>query len=163
MVWSALPLTNVCPSTLLARAPIEFECPVSVRNSCPVQAFLAPANEQDFEIAPVLTEGTWGLALGDSNSWVPRILEELRRKVLSCWPLSACLFAQIESHRKPVALFGGYRLSAIDGSLWYQAHLGPDLWHLRNCLWRTFLMHTIGFMFNQQDEAPLLQLERLVA
>lgn len=31
------------------------------------QALLAPANEQDFEIAPVLTEGTWGLALGDRN------------------------------------------------------------------------------------------------
>ena len=42
------------------------------------QAFLAPANEQDFEIAPVLTEGTWGVALGDRKYGVPRIQEELR-------------------------------------------------------------------------------------
>lgn len=42
------------------------------------QAFLAPANEQDVEIVPVLTEGRRGLALGDRNSWVPRIQQELR-------------------------------------------------------------------------------------
>ncbi len=38
-----------------------------------------------------------------------------------------------------------------------------DLWPLRNRLLRAFLMHTIGFLFNQQDQAPVLQWERLVA
>jgi hypothetical protein len=40
--------------------------------------FLAPANEQDYEIAPLLTEGTCGLALGDRNYWLPRIQQEIR-------------------------------------------------------------------------------------
>jgi hypothetical protein len=29
-----------------------------------------------------------------------------------------------------------------------------DVWHLRNRLLRAVLMHTIGFFFNQQDQAP---------
>jgi hypothetical protein len=38
-----------------------------------------------------------------------------------------------------------------------------DLWHVHNRLLRAFLMHTIGFLSNQQNQAPLLQLERLVS
>ena len=34
-------------------------------------AFLAPANETDGELAPIVLEGTQGLALGDRAYWVP--------------------------------------------------------------------------------------------
>jgi hypothetical protein len=38
-----------------------------------------------------------------------------------------------------------------------------DLWHLRNRLLRMVLMHTTCVLFNLQDEAPPLQLDRVVA
>jgi len=38
-----------------------------------------------------------------------------------------------------------------------------DLWHLRNRLLRMVFMHTLCVLFNLQDHAPPLQLERLVA
>jgi len=37
-----------------------------------------------------------------------------------------------------------------------------DLWHLRNRVLRCILMHTVCFFFNQQDQAPYLQFDRLV-
>ena len=42
--------------------------------------FLAPANESDGEIAPVVLEGTQGLVLGDHNYWLPDIQASLRKK-----------------------------------------------------------------------------------
>jgi hypothetical protein len=38
-----------------------------------------------------------------------------------------------------------------------------DLWHLRNPLLRFILMYTVCFFFNQQEQAPSLQFDRLVA
>jgi hypothetical protein len=38
-----------------------------------------------------------------------------------------------------------------------------DLWHLRNRLLRFVLMHTLCFRLNQQEQAPYLQLDSLVA
>jgi hypothetical protein len=38
-----------------------------------------------------------------------------------------------------------------------------DLWHLCNRLLRSILMHTMCFFFNQQDAAPYLQFDQLVA
>jgi DDE family transposase len=42
--------------------------------------FLAPANEADGEIVPVLLEGTSGVVLGDRNSWLPDLQTFLRTK-----------------------------------------------------------------------------------
>jgi hypothetical protein len=41
---------------------------------------LAPANEADGEIAPILLEGTTGIVLGDRNSWLPDLQAFLRTK-----------------------------------------------------------------------------------
>ncbi len=132
------------------------------------QAFLAPANEQDCEIAPVLTEGTWGLALGDRNYWVPRIQEELRRKgVILLAPYRRASSPKAKATESQVLGRVRYLVDTVFGQLTDRCGLkriwARDLWHLCNRLLRAFLMHTIGFLFNQQDEAPLLQLERLVA
>ena len=42
--------------------------------------FLAPANESDGEIVPVLLEGTTGVVLGDRNYWLPDLQGFLRTK-----------------------------------------------------------------------------------
>jgi hypothetical protein len=44
------------------------------------RVFLAPANEADGEIAPILLEGTTGVVLGDRKSWLPDLQAFLRTK-----------------------------------------------------------------------------------
>lgn len=132
------------------------------------QAFLAPANEQDVEMAPVLTEGTWGVALGDRNYWVPRIQEELRWcGVLLLAPYRRASSPKSKATESKVLGRVRYLVDTVFGQLTDRCGLkrlwARDVWHLRNRLLRAFLMHTIGFLFNQQDQAPVLQLERLVA
>jgi hypothetical protein len=132
------------------------------------QAFLAPANEQDFEIAPVLTEGTWGVALGDRTYWVQRIQEEMRWcGVLLLAPYRRASSPKSKATESKVLGRVRYLVDTVFGQLTDRCGLkrlwARDVWHLRNRLLRAFLMHTIGFLFNQQDQAPVLQLERLVA
>jgi hypothetical protein len=56
-----------------------------------------------------------------------------------------------------------YRIDTVFGQLTDRCNLKRvwtrDLWHLRNRLLRMILMHTLGLWFNQQNAAPLLQLE----
>lgn len=131
------------------------------------QAFLAPANEQDFEIAPVLTEGTWGVALGDRNYWVPRIQQEMRRSgVILLAPYRRASSPKSKATESKVLGRVRYLVDTVFGQLTDRCGIkriwARDLWHLRNRLLRAILMHVIGFLFNQQDQTPLLQLERLV-
>jgi hypothetical protein len=44
------------------------------------RVFLAPVNEADGEIAPILLEGATGVVLGDRNSWLPDLQAFLRTK-----------------------------------------------------------------------------------
>jgi hypothetical protein len=132
------------------------------------QVFLAPANEQDFEIAPGLPQGTWGLALGDRNYWVPRIQAELRRSgVILLAPFRRASSPKSKATESKVLGRVRYLVETVFGQLTDRCGIkriwARDLWHVRNRLLRAILLHTIGFLFNQQDRAPLLQLERLVA
>jgi Transposase DDE domain len=132
------------------------------------QAFLAPANEQDFEMAPVLIEGTCGVALGDRNYWVPLIQEDMRRSgVIVLAPYRRASSPKSKATESKVLGRVRYLVDTVFGQLTDRCGIKRlwtrDLWHLRNQVLRAILMHTIGFLFNQQDETPLLQLERLVA
>jgi hypothetical protein len=154
LLCALLALCALAPAALLAR-PIT-------------QAFLAPANEQDFELAPVLTEGTWGVALGDRNYWVPPIQQEMRRQgVIRLSPYRRASSPKSKATESKVLGRVRYLVDTVFGQLTDRFGLkrvwARDVWHVRNRLLRAFLMHTIGFLFNQQDQAPVLQLERLVA
>jgi hypothetical protein len=130
--------------------------------------FLAPANEQDFEIAPILTQATWGVALADRNYWVPLIQEQLRKLgVIRLSPYRHASSPKAAAYHSPVLGRVRYLVDTVFGQLTDRCGIKrvwvPDVWHLRNRLLRAVLMHTIGFFFNQQDQAPLLQFDRLVA
>ena len=60
-----------------------------------------------------------------------------------------------------------YRIDTVFGQLTDRCGAkrvwARDLWHLRNRLLRMVLMHTLCVLFNVQDQAPPLQLDRLVA
>ncbi|MGZ3617270.1 MAG: IS982 family transposase, partial [Ktedonobacteraceae bacterium] len=60
-----------------------------------------------------------------------------------------------------------YRIDTVFGQLTDRCGAkrvwSRDVWHLRNRLSRMVLMHTICVLFNVQDQAPPLQLDRLVA
>lgn len=130
--------------------------------------FLAPANEADGEIAPLLTIGTWGLALGDRNYWVPLIQEDLRRQgVILLAPYRQASSPKAAAYQSPVLGRVRYLVDTVFGQLTDRCGIKRvwvhDVWHLRNRVLRAVLMHTLGFFFNQQDQAPLLQFDRLVA
>ena len=60
-----------------------------------------------------------------------------------------------------------YRIDTVFGQLTDRCKAkrvwACDVWHLRNRLLPMALMHTLGVLFNLQDQAPPLQLARLVA
>ena len=55
-----------------------------------LRAFLAPANEADGGIAPLLLEGSSGVVLGDRNYWLPDLQALLRE----LWDSLASPFSQ---------------------------------------------------------------------
>lgn len=59
-----------------------------------------------------------------------------------------------------------YRIDTVFGQLTDRCQAkrvwARDLWHLRNRLLCIALMHTLCVLFNLQDQAPPLQLERWV-
>jgi hypothetical protein len=60
-----------------------------------------------------------------------------------------------------------YRIDTVFGQLTDRCQIkrvwARDLWHLRNRLLRLVLMHTLCFRLNQQEQAPYLPFDRLVA
>jgi Transposase DDE domain len=130
--------------------------------------FLAPANESDGEIAPVLLAGTLGIVLGDRNYWLPDLQAYLRGKgLLLQAPFRKAHSPKAAAYQSPVLGRVRYLIDTVFGQLtdrWDIKRLwARDLWHLRNRLLRAVLMHTLCVWFNQQDEAPRLQFDRLVA
>jgi hypothetical protein len=130
--------------------------------------FLAPANESDGEIAPLVLEGTQGIVLGDRNYWLPDLQAALRRKgLLLHAPFRHAHSPKAAAYHSRVLGRVRYLIDTIFGQLTDRCHLkrvwARDLWHLRNRLLRAVLMHTLCFWFNQQDQAPCLQFDRLVA
>ena len=124
---------------------------------------LAPASVQDYEIAPVLTERTCGLALGDRHDWRPVSSKSPSERRGCAGPLSLSQFAQVQSDRELClglgALSHRQRVWELTDRCTLKRVWARDLWHLRNRLLRMILMHTLGLWFNQQNAAPLLQLE----
>jgi hypothetical protein len=131
-------------------------------------AFLAPANEPDGEIAPIVLEGTQGLVLGDRAYWVPDIQASLRKDgIVLQAPYRIAHAPQAAAYQSAVLGQVRYRIDTVFGQLTDRCQLkrvwARDLWHLRNRLLRAILMHTLCVWLNQQQEAPCLQLDQLVA
>lgn len=132
------------------------------------EAFLAPANEADGEIAPVILQDTQGIVLGDRNYWLPDLQAFLRSKgVHLLAPFHLSHSPKAAAYESPVLGRVRYRIDTVFGQLTDRCGLkrlwARDLWHLRNRVLRIILMHTVCVWLNQQDQAPLLQLDRLVA
>jgi hypothetical protein len=129
---------------------------------------LAPANEADGENAPLLLEGAMGVVLGDRNYWLPDLQAYLRTKGLILQALFRKAHSpQAAAYHSPVLGRVRYLIDTVFGQLTVRCQMkrvwARNLWHWRNRLVRSILMHTLCFFFNQQDEAPYLQFDRLVA
>lgn len=132
------------------------------------RVFLAPANEADGEIVPVMLEGTTGVVLGDRNYWLPDLQAFLRTKgIVLQAPFRKAHSPKAVAYQSRVLGRVRYRIDTVFGQLTDRCRMkrvwARDLWHLRNRLLRFILMHTMCFFFNQQQAAPLLQFDRLVA
>src|SRR5258706_6558970 len=128
---------------------------------------LAPANIHEGEVAWELTAGTSGLLLGDRNYWLLQLQQVLRK--LGVVLLAPFRKARTQPAHNWSAVLGRvrYRIDTVFGQLTDRCKAkrvwARDVWHLRNRLLRMVLMHTLCVLFNLQDEAPPLQLDRLVA
>jgi len=130
--------------------------------------FLAPANEADGEIAPVVLEGTSGLVLGDRNYWLPDTQASLRKAgIVLQAPFRKAHSPRAAAYQSSVLGRVRYLIDTVFGQLTDRCQLkrvwARDLWHLRNRILRVLLMHTLCVWLNQHDEVPCLQLDRLVA
>ena len=128
---------------------------------------LAPANLADPDVAPLLTEGTQGLVVGDRLFWRPRLQEDLRQDGIVL--LAPFLFASRDPWPARSRLLSRvrYRIDTVFGQLVDRCTLkrvwARDLWHLGNRLLRVVLMHTLAVHFNVQRHQPPLHLAALVA
>ena len=130
--------------------------------------FLAPANEPDGEIAPLVLEGTRGIVLLDRGYWLPSLQTTWQSRGLHLYaPYRFAHSPKAAAYHSVVLGRVRYLIDTVCGQLTDRCHLkrvwARDLWHLRNRLLRAVLMHTLCFWFNQQEMAPCLQLDRLVA
>jgi hypothetical protein len=103
--------------------------------------FLAPANEADVEIAPMVLEGTSGLVLGDRNYWLPDMQASVRKTGI----LLHAPFRNAHSPLAPVsqsAVLGHVRslIDTVFGHLTDRCKLkrvwARNVWHLRNRMLR---------------------------
>ncbi len=130
-------------------------------------AFLAPANEADGELAPVVLEGTQGLVVGDRNYWLPDVQASLRTKgIVLQAPFRKAHSPQAPAYQSSVLGQVRYRIDPVFGQLTDRCKLkrvwAQEVWHLRNRLLRALLMHPLRVWLHQQQEAPCLQLDPLV-
>ena len=131
------------------------------------QMYLAPANLHEGEIVWEVTAGTRGLLLGDRNYWLPTVQADLRK--VGVVLLAPFAKASSQPAHSWSAVLGRirYRIDTVFGQLTDRCALkrvwARDRWHLRNRLMRMVLVHTVCVLFNLQDQAPPLQLDRLVA
>ncbi|SRR6266487_694204 len=119
------------------------------------RVFLAPANESDGEIVPLLLQGTRGVVLGDRNYWLPDLQTFLRSKgILLQAPFRKAHSPQAAVYQSPVLGRVRYLIDTVFGQLTDRCQMkrtwARDLWHLRNRLLQCILMYTVCFFFNQQ-------------
>jgi hypothetical protein len=131
------------------------------------QMYLAPANVSEGEVVWEVTAGTTGLLLGDRNYWLPNVQVGLRKLGVVLLAPFRKASSQPAHSWSPVLGRVRYRIDTVFGQLTDRCGVkrvwARDLWHLRNRLLRMVLTHTRCVLFNLQDEAPPLQLDRLVA
>jgi hypothetical protein len=131
------------------------------------QMYLAPANVSEGEVVWEVTAGTTGLLLGDRNYWLPNVQVGLRKLGVVLLAPFRKASSQPAHSWSPVLGRVRYRIDTVFGQLTDRCGVkrvwARDLWHLRNRLLRMVLTHTMCVLFNLQDEAPPLQLDRLVA
>ncbi|HEX4207928.1 MAG TPA: transposase [Ktedonobacteraceae bacterium] len=107
--------------------------------------FLAPANESDGEIAPLVLEGTTGVVLGDRNYWLPDLQAFLRTKGTSLQaPFRKAHSPKAAAFQSRVLGRVRYLIDTVFGQLTDRCTIkrvwARDLWHLRNRLLRVILM-----------------------
>src|SRR5207248_4156617 len=105
--------------------------------------------------------------LGNRNYWLPTVQAALRKiGVVLLAPFPKASSQPVHSW-SPVLGRVRYRIDTVFGQLTDRCGAkriwAHDLGHLRNRLRRMVLMHTLCVLFNLQDQAPPLQLDRLVA
>jgi hypothetical protein len=131
------------------------------------QMDLAPANVHEGEVVWEVTTGTSGLLLGDRNYWLPTLQAALRQVGVVLLAPFRKTSAQAAHSWSPVLGRVRYRIGTVLGHLTDRCRAkrvwARDLWHLCNRLLRMVLLHTVCVLFNLQDQAPPLQLDRLVA
>ena len=129
--------------------------------------YLAPANVHEGEVVWDLTTDTSGLLVGDRNYWLPTLQAALRKVGVILQAPFRKASSQAAHRWSPVLGRVRYRIDTVFGQLTDRCGAkrvwACDLWHLRNRLLRMVLMHTMCVLFHLQDEAPPLQLDRLVA
>jgi len=130
------------------------------------QLCLAPANVPDPDIAPALTAGTRGVALGDRLCWRPRMQAELAQQgVLLLAPYFHATRAPWPARSRRLSRLR-YRIDTVFGQLAERGAIkrvwARDRWHLASRLLRLVLMHTLAIHFNVQRAQPPLHLADLV-
>lgn len=80
--------------------------------------FLVPANEQDYEITPMLTLGSFGITLGNRHYWHPRIQQEIRAQgVILLAPFRRASSSKSKAAESRVLGHMRYRIDTIFGQL----------------------------------------------
>jgi hypothetical protein len=105
---------------------------------------------------------------GDRNYWLPEVQAFLRSKgILLQAPFRLAHSPKAAAYQSTVLGRARYLIDTVFGQLTDRCQIkrvwARDLWHLRNRVLRVVLMHTLCFRLNQQEQAPYLQFDRLVA
>jgi hypothetical protein len=95
--------------------------------------FLAPANEADGEIAPLVLEGTTGLVLGDRTYWVLEVQASLRAKgIVLQAPFRKAHSPQAAAYQSAVLGQVRYRIDTVFGQLTDRCRL-KRIWATVSC------------------------------
>jgi hypothetical protein len=129
---------------------------------------LTAGNTAEGEVVLDLTEGTYGLLLGDRNYWLPdlkMVLRGLGIRLQTPFKKASSPLARLYHSR--VLTRVRYRIETVFsqfiGRIGVRHVWARDTWHLRNRLLRGMLMHTLCILFNQFEGHDPLQLAALVA
>ncbi|MCB1075832.1 MAG: IS982 family transposase [Simkania sp.] len=131
------------------------------------QATFAPANVDERDVCPELSERIQGLLLGDKGYIRPELKDELKKKGVN---LQTPLRDNMKDDRPKAFLkrmLGIRRLvETIIGQLTERFHIekirAKDLWHQYSRFWRKILAHTVCIALCIENSQKPLQFERLV-
>ena len=132
------------------------------------QMYLAPANVHEGEVVCGLDgRHQWAVAWVIATTGCLTLQAVLRKVGVVLQAPFRKASSQPAHSWSPVLGRVRYRIDTVFGQLTDRCGAkrvwARDLWHLRNRFLRMVLMHTMCVLFNLQDQAPPLQLDRLVA